>query len=158
MKAIKLASTGPERERLKSKCIEVLARAEEIKRVEIWSGRVEQTEQWRSKILLRAPVSDRELSTREEVIVLEGSKLHGLTFPPWILEPSDQLFQSTTHENLYVYGLFSCVIKICILKIDIETSRSLKFLNRNRAILPVGEGHMRSLASVNYLKAIAKSK
>jgi hypothetical protein len=41
---------------------------------------------------MRVPQSRRQLSTREEVILLEGSKLHGLIFPPWKSEPDEQEF------------------------------------------------------------------
>lgn len=104
MKAIKLANTQSERGRLKQRCMSALARAEEIKKIKQWPLPVENTN---LTVLppqpLKAPYSSRDLSTREEVILLEGSKLHGLLFPPWKIEPSDDEFMDFEgHFHTYV--------------------------------------------------------
>jgi hypothetical protein len=101
MEAIKLASTESERERLKSKCLKVLARAEDIKKVQHWSvpqGRGEQACMGRE---LKNPLSNRPLSSREEVILLESSRLHGSIFPPWTAEPRADFFKLKDGETLY---------------------------------------------------------
>ena len=36
---------------------------------------------------LKEPMSERELTTREKIILLEASKLHGARFPPWTSPP-----------------------------------------------------------------------
>lgn len=95
MKAIKLASSEVERARLKSKCLKALARAEEIKGMKEWSLLSKKEETIKPKSISGSPVSSRPLSTREEVILLEGSKLHGLIFPPWKAEPSENFFDLT---------------------------------------------------------------
>jgi calpain-7 len=105
MKAIKLASTASERERLKSKCMKVLARAEEIKQVETWDIPVKQTSQAGPSHDMNAPFSNRDLPTREQVILLESSKLHGFVFSPWISEPEEELFQDTGCNGSFLYGL-----------------------------------------------------
>ncbi|KFX85734.1 hypothetical protein V490_09442, partial [Pseudogymnoascus sp. VKM F-3557] len=93
MKAIKLANSSTERARLKEKCLNILAKAEEIKKIEQWQPQTGNTSTVRTPSeITRVPQSRRQLSTREEVILLEGSKLHGLIFPPWKSEPDEQEF------------------------------------------------------------------
>ncbi len=104
MKAVKQASNASERERLKSKCMTILSRAEEIKQMESWTMARKQDEQERAWKHLKAPLSRRALSADEEVILLEGSRLHGLTFPPWTSEPSQEAFENTNGGVLYVYA------------------------------------------------------
>ncbi|KFY39876.1 hypothetical protein V494_03780, partial [Pseudogymnoascus sp. VKM F-4513 (FW-928)] len=99
MKAIKLATSSTERARLKEKCLNILARAEEIKKIEQWQPTISHT----GPVIMssdapKAPVSRRQLPTREEVILLEGSKLHGLIFPPWVSEPDEQEFAAPNGE------------------------------------------------------------
>lgn len=36
---------------------------------------------------LKEPISERELTTPEKIILLEASKLHGSRFPPWKSPP-----------------------------------------------------------------------
>ena len=42
---------------------------------------------------LEEPVLTRELTTREKIILLEGSRMHGSIFPPWTSPPSTTDFQ-----------------------------------------------------------------
>ena len=42
--------------------------------------------------VLQEPVSKRELTTREKILVLEGSRLRGSIFPPWVTSPSESEF------------------------------------------------------------------
>ncbi|CAG8959171.1 hypothetical protein HYFRA_00013035 [Hymenoscyphus fraxineus] len=87
MKATRLASKDNDKARLRSKCQQILSRAEEIKKATEWTPTTS------TSILLKAPVSTRELSKREEIILLEGSKLHGFIFPPWKSEPDEGVFK-----------------------------------------------------------------
>lgn len=110
MKAIKLANNGPERARLKEKCLNILARAEEIKKIEQWRPAISQA----ASVIVpteisRMPQSRRQLPTREEIILLEGSKLHGLIFPPWGSEPDEQDFAAPNGE------VYTCVSSLIIL-------------------------------------------
>jgi calpain-7 len=91
MKAIKHASNDHERARLRGKCQQLTSRAEHIKRSPSWTA-VQST-----GISLKAPVSQRPISKREEIILLEGSKLHGFIFPQWTSDPDDSVF--TGEEN-----------------------------------------------------------
>lgn len=109
MKAIKLASDGSERERLKSRCMKILARAEEIKQVETWDILVKQKGQAGASYDLNVPFSNRALSTREQVILLESSKLHGFVFSPWTSEPEEELFQAMGCNGSFLYD-FSILI------------------------------------------------
>lgn len=106
MKAIKLASGASEKERLRSKCMKVLARAEEIKQVETWRIPENLDKRAGSIRTLTAPLSDRTLPTREQVILLESSKLHGFIFSPWTAEPEEELFQPMEGNESFLYDSF----------------------------------------------------
>jgi calpain-7 len=112
MKAIKLARNESERARLKTKCMKVLARAEEIKKLKEWSLLAKKTEIMKADTVLGVPLSSRTLTTTEQVILLEGSKLHGMKFPPWTGKPNDTFFDLTDGE-LYKYALIWSHICAC---------------------------------------------
>ena len=42
---------------------------------------------------LKEPISKRELTTREKIILLEASKLHSARFPPWTSPPLPSEFE-----------------------------------------------------------------
>ena len=42
---------------------------------------------------LKEPISERESTTREKIILLEASKLHGSRFPPWTSPPVSSDFE-----------------------------------------------------------------
>jgi calpain-7 len=92
MKAVKLASSEQERTRLRGRCKQLLARAEEIKNSKTWSPK--KTE----RTILKAPTSERPITTTEKIILLEGSKLHGFIFPPWEADPDESIFND---DKLY---------------------------------------------------------
>lgn len=52
---------------------------------------------------LTEPTSKRDLTTREKIILLEGSKLHDLVFPPWKAAPEPSEFDLPVGEAPYVY-------------------------------------------------------
>lgn len=69
---------------------------------------------------LREPLSTRTLSTREQIIILEASKLHGCRFPPWVASPEASEFELGEAQSLFVYvryisplietiGTFACL-------------------------------------------------
>lgn len=95
MKAIKHASNDQEKARLRGKCKELLSRAEEIKNSKEWPPPKN------PGIALKVPSSERSISRTEEIILLEGSKLHGFIFPPWTADPDDSLFAG----EIYTYSL-----------------------------------------------------
>jgi calpain-7 len=94
MKATKLASNDQEKAIFRAKCKQLLTRAEEIKRDQQWTPSIEDH-------LLKAPISQRAISNREELILLEGSKLNGFIFPPWTSEPDDSLFDDLLDSSSY---------------------------------------------------------
>lgn len=113
MKALKLSSTTKDRQILDAKCKDLLTRAEKIKEAKDWLpaergvGNLSYAQRPRS----RAPVSTRKLATREEIILLEGAKLHGYIFPPWVATPGLEEFQIEGAGSLYRYVsgcLFFC--------------------------------------------------
>lgn len=89
MEAVKHAANDRERTRLRSRCERLLTRAEEIKKAAVWTPSKVQVD------LLKAPVSERLLTRSEQVILLEGSKLHGFIFPPWTSDPEPSVFNSS---------------------------------------------------------------
>jgi calpain-7 len=95
MKAVKHARDDQEKSRLRGKCKELLSRAEEIKKSKEWPP------QKNPGIALKVPSSERSISRSEEIILLEGSKLHGFIFPPWTVDPDDSLFVG----EIYMYSL-----------------------------------------------------
>jgi len=102
MKATKLASNDAERKRLRTKCIELLSRAEEIKKASTWTPKAAK------QVVLKVPKSERAISKREEIILLEGSRLHGFIFPPWTADPEDSVFDTMINGSEY----YSCVQSI----------------------------------------------
>ncbi|KAG9247822.1 hypothetical protein BJ878DRAFT_538905 [Calycina marina] len=90
MKAVKLASSDQQRTKLRSRCKELVSRAEQIKSASVWPPVKVDT-------VLKAPVSERAITRTEEIILLQGSKLHGFIFPPWKSDPDDTVFEG----NLY---------------------------------------------------------
>jgi hypothetical protein len=99
MKATKYASSEVERKRLRSKCLQLTSRAESIKK--------STSSSWVSaaspEISLQPPVSQRAISKREEIILLEGSKLHGFIFPQWTSDPDDALFAGGDGQPSYMW-------------------------------------------------------
>lgn len=89
MKALKLASVPKDKQALDAKCKEWLTRAEKIKGVRNWQSAT----LGGSNDRLGPPVPTRKLTTREEIILLEGAKLNGFIFPPWVNAPKPEYFQ-----------------------------------------------------------------
>lgn len=99
MKAIKLTSSEQDKIRLRAKCKQLLASAEEIKISQTWIP------QKPGGVILKIPQSKRLTTTTEKIILLEGSKLHGFIFPPWENDPDDTIFDD---DKLFTYVLQTC--------------------------------------------------
>jgi len=84
------AKDGHEKARLKAKCQALLRRAELLKKAA--QG-------------LKAPVSTRSFTRKEQVILLEGSKLNGFVFRMWESDPDPEEFRPRDGEELFTYGL-----------------------------------------------------
>lgn len=110
MKALRLADTTIEKKRLDSKCNQYLKKAERIKSSREWhrslnerSDSPTQLSSKSSSASSRVPVSSRALSKREQIILLEGSKLNGLVFPPWKGAPAAEEFEIRDGSESFVY-------------------------------------------------------
>lgn len=82
MKSARAAPNGPERNRLKSKCEELILRAEVLKT----SGQAGNSTV-RARERTGPPRSAREVPKDEKKILLLSSRLHGNIFPPWESDP-----------------------------------------------------------------------
>ncbi|KAI9740750.1 MAG: cysteine protease [Claussenomyces sp. TS43310] len=103
MTAIKVSSNESERKRLKERSMRVLERAERIKRNESWMvPSYIDSRDVRKNRLDKVPQSSRTLSAREEILLLESSKLHGLVFPRWMEDPPDDLFERKVGTGLFL--------------------------------------------------------
>jgi calpain-7 len=92
LQALRLVSSGSEKARLDSKCKELLTKAERVKEEIIRSERDDEaaTSSLPSSPVLQQPTSKRRLTTREEIVILEGSRLNGFTFLPWKDDPTPE--------------------------------------------------------------------
>lgn len=97
MKALKLASIQKDKHALDAKCKEWLTRAEKIKESKDWQAAVHLHDKPVPEP--RLPVSTRKLTTREEIILLEGAKLNGFIFPPWSTFPGSDEFKREDGES-----------------------------------------------------------
>jgi calpain-7 len=87
MQALRLTDNPSERKRIDKKCKELINSAETLKQNKDGS------QDSRTEIpLLQPPISARKLTTRENIILLEGSKLNNFIFKPWDQEPTDDEF------------------------------------------------------------------
>ncbi len=115
MKAIQEAGSPADRSRLRKKCAELMALGEKLK-----TGESPPVEAGMSSLSLgskaqpakpppsqepkpgaakppptekKAPMSTRELSKKEQIILLKASRLLGSVFPPWDAPPADEVFK-----------------------------------------------------------------
>lgn len=108
LKALTLASSPSEKQRLDAKCKELLRKAEDIKKSEFWNQHLQtrtNTSNSSSRVRprLREPVSTRNLSNREQIILLEDSKLNGYVFPPWSAVPDAGEFELEEDGDQFTY-------------------------------------------------------
>ena len=94
MQALKLSDTPSDRPRLDAKCKVLINQAEQLKRTQ--DGRP------RANAPSEPPMSPRKLTTRENIIVLEGSKLNGCVFKPWDKPPPADDFVLRSGEDSFV--------------------------------------------------------
>ena len=111
MRALKISSDHKEKKALDEKCRKFLSQAELIRDAsqqpftfdnnvssKIWESQTTAT----TAANLKLPVSNRELSTREQILLLQGSKLHGCLFPPWKTPPAADEFRLKHGEDCFV--------------------------------------------------------
>lgn len=98
MRQLELITTnGPRKKKLNHECQRLLEKAERIK-----AGAKAAEGCKRVDSNLTEPAPSRRLSTREQIILLKGSKLHGGVFPPWNSAPSAKEFELLDCEPLYM--------------------------------------------------------
>lgn len=95
MQALRLSDNPEDRKRLDVKTKQLISKAEEFKRKNDGS-------QIQSQPKLSYPVSKRKLTTRENIILLESSKLNGTVFKPWTAPPSNKDFELGDDQGLFV--------------------------------------------------------
>lgn len=97
MQALRLAETPVDRKRIDAKCKELIKKAENLKSDQ------DVGPNGKSEVpLLMPPSSSRKLTTRENIILLEGSKLNGFIFKPWDKEPTDEEFALKNGEEPFL--------------------------------------------------------
>ena len=62
------------------------------------------SESYGARLLSKAPVCKRNITTREKILVLKSSKLHGTIFPPWDADPEPPEFQCSSDHASFVDG------------------------------------------------------
>ncbi|KAL2444309.1 Calpain-like protease palB/RIM13 [Exophiala dermatitidis] len=101
LQALRLVDSPSDRRRIDAKCKQLLTQAERIKayqdRSASSSGRGGRGTVPRTP--LAAPVSSRKLTTRENIILLEGAKLNGFIFKPWTSPPTPDEFRLLEGEQ-----------------------------------------------------------
>lgn len=99
LQSLKLVDNQDDKKRLDKKTRELLSRAEALKNSQdLPSAKKQVPEPSRIKY----PASIRPLTRREQIILLEGSKLNGAIFKPWAKAPLDEEFILTDGKELFV--------------------------------------------------------
>ncbi|KAK5050412.1 hypothetical protein LTR84_003693 [Exophiala bonariae] len=91
--ALSLTDKPSDRKRIDTRCKELLAKAENLKSAQDASPRPTS-----KSSVLKVPSSTRKLTTRENIIILEGSKLNGFVFKPWLDVPALDEFRLNEAE------------------------------------------------------------
>jgi hypothetical protein len=104
MKALTLATSSKDRNLLDAKCKEWLTKAEKIKKADDWQSAARSRDK---RPVSRPLTSARKLTTREEIIILEGAKLNGFIFPPWKADPALGEFEKTVDgDGAFTYAQY----------------------------------------------------
>ena len=107
MQALKLSKDPSSRKQLSAQVKDLFSQAEQIKVSGIWSRSTSRSslaeDSAQSRIRrLKTPISTRQLSTAEKIIVLKGSYLNGYKFPPWQTDPSNDEFSLAKGQSQFV--------------------------------------------------------
>ena len=107
MQALRLTSNQVEKKILESNCHLLLDQAERLRNGDESSTSKEPCDgaplAKANHTRLKSPISTRQLTTREQIILLEGSKLHGMIFPPWKSAPKPSEFDLQDGDPQYTY-------------------------------------------------------
>ena len=96
--ALRLADKPQDKNRLDVKVNALLAQAQRLKHGQ--DAEPVATPSARRQNL-KEPLSTRTLTTRENIIILEGAKLNGFIFKPWNRPPSEEEFSDRDGEALF---------------------------------------------------------
>ncbi|KAI9777932.1 MAG: cysteine protease [Geoglossum umbratile] len=132
MQAMRVAENNNERAQLKAKCQKLLRRAESLKK---------------AAQAMKVPISIRTFTTKEQLILLEGSKLNGFIFRRWELDPDPGDFHLRDGEDLFMYGCPSYLYFLQHTLTHAETPRSSDFQNDSSSCSTVGNVQMNYLFS-----------
>ena len=99
-KALRLADNPQDKKRLDTKVNKLLAQAERLKVAQDGDPR-RSPETMPTERHVEPPISERKLTTRENIILLEGAKLNGFVFKPWTGPPSIEEFFHRDGEPLF---------------------------------------------------------
>lgn len=106
MNALRLVNDPVEKRLFDSKCKEYLTLAENIKQSKDGGQRnIPMIPTLQPAALVdREPTSTRTQSNREQIILLENSKLNGFVFPPWSMTavPDSREFQVDDEGGLFL--------------------------------------------------------
>jgi calpain-7 len=92
MRALEIASKPADRKRLETKFNELIKKADHLKSCQDLS---------KKRSINVQPNSKRKLTTRESIILLEGSKLNGFIFKQWERPPLSEEFEIQHDEKLF---------------------------------------------------------
>lgn len=156
MQALKLVSDPNEKARLSTRVKHLLQEAERIKYGQDWKsasalpGHGDDTEGNPSEIntrMLKEAKSSRQLSNREQILLLKAGYLNGFKFPPWTNPPAPGEFELGGSEALYKYvwneGTYALSLAVMLTVSPIETSRNCPFPISRRRSSMTGSGLMR---------------
>ncbi|GAB7363312.1 hypothetical protein MBLNU230_g3593t1 [Neophaeotheca triangularis] len=105
MQALKLATNPTQKQQQSTRVSKLLAEAERIKHSDEWrlSSTHENNEDSLSATVreLKEPLSSRELSKAEQIIIYKASYLNRFTFPPWTKPPDPSEFELEESGELY---------------------------------------------------------
>ena len=105
MKSLRLASNSEQKTRISKRCNFLLAEAEKIKRDPEWQPsqrpRPPRSQPRFHVRQLEEPISPRQHSTAEKIILLRASKLNGFTFPEWEGPPKPSQFEMRLDRKLF---------------------------------------------------------
>lgn len=112
MRALKLAKDPATRKSMSTKVKSLLEQAEQIKRDDCWQPKPKSTvvkpfhvEFPNASAIkkLEEPVSLRQQSTAEKILLMKASQLNGFKFPPWQRPPADTEFNLGPGETPFQY-------------------------------------------------------
>ncbi|KAK2747515.1 cysteine protease [Myotisia sp. PD_48] len=102
MNALKLVEDPSDRKFFDTRCKRYLTLAEDLKASKDGSSALDISVELSPTPGAKEPVSTRNLSNREQIILLENSKLNGSVFPPWSAAPPPEEFGIGEDGQLFV--------------------------------------------------------